>query len=80
MTQPRRVPIAVPDLGAPRATFGLWHVRTGDRVTEGDRIAEVLIPGAVVDVAAPTSGVLVERSAQPNDPLAAGGVIGVIQE
>jgi pyruvate/2-oxoglutarate dehydrogenase complex dihydrolipoamide acyltransferase (E2) component len=75
-----RVPITVPELGSNRAIFSLWHVRAGDRVTEGDRVAEVLIPGAVFDISAPVSGVLAERSAQPNDPLATGQVIGEIQE
>ena len=70
----------VPDLGSPRAVFSLWHVRAGDRVTEGDRVAEVLIPGAVFDVSAPATGVLAERLAQPNDPLTAGTVIGAIEE
>jgi pyruvate/2-oxoglutarate dehydrogenase complex dihydrolipoamide acyltransferase (E2) component len=75
-----RVPIVLPDLGSDRATFSLWHVRAGDRVTAGDRVAEVLIPGAIFDVSAPASGVLAERAAQPGDPLAAGQVIGAIEE
>jgi pyruvate/2-oxoglutarate dehydrogenase complex dihydrolipoamide acyltransferase (E2) component len=70
----------VPDLGSSRATFSLWHVRVGDRVTAGDRVAEVLIPGAVFDVAAPVSGALAERAVQPNDPLTPGQVIGEIEE
>ena len=70
----------MPELGSDRATFSLWHVRAGDRVTEGDRVAELLIPGAVFDVPAPASGILAERVAQPNDPLTAGQVIGAIQE
>ena len=75
-----RVPITLPDLGSPRVTFSLWHVRAGDRVTEGDRVAEVLIPGATFDVPAPASGTLAELAAQPNDPLAPGQVLGEIQE
>ena len=71
--------IAVPDLGSARVTFGLWHVRVGDRVTEGDRVAEVLIPGAVYDVSAPASGTLTERSAHSGDPLTPGQVIGVVE-
>ena len=76
----QRLTIAVPDLGAARVTFGLWHVRVGDRVTAGDRVAEVLIPGAVFDVPAPVSGTLAERAAQPGDALAPGQVIGGIEE
>jgi pyruvate/2-oxoglutarate dehydrogenase complex dihydrolipoamide acyltransferase (E2) component len=70
----------VPELGAQRATFSLWHVRVGDRVTEGDRVAEVLVPGAVFDVAAPATGVLADRAVRPNDPLTPGQVLGEIQE
>jgi pyruvate/2-oxoglutarate dehydrogenase complex dihydrolipoamide acyltransferase (E2) component len=76
----RRVPIVVPELGSPRATFSLWHVRVGDRVSEGDRVAEVLIPGATFDVAAPAAGRLAEALTAPNDPLAPGAVLGVIAE
>jgi pyruvate/2-oxoglutarate dehydrogenase complex dihydrolipoamide acyltransferase (E2) component len=72
------VPIALPDLGTERVIFSLWYVRPGERVFEGDRVAEVLIPGATFDVSAPANGVLAERRAMPNDPLAAGHVLGVI--
>lgn len=73
-------PIALPDLGTDRVTFSLWYVRPGERVFEGDRVAEVLIPGATFDVPAPASGVLAERLALPNDLLTPGQVLGYIQE
>ncbi len=73
------VPITLPDLGGPRATFSLWYVRVGDAVFEGDRVAEVLIPGATVDVPAPASGVLAERRAFPQDPLEPGQELGTIE-
>lgn len=76
----RPAEIALPDLGSDRAIFSLWYVRPGDRVFEGDRVAEVLIPGATFDVAAPASGVLAERLALPNDLLVPGQVLGLIQE
>jgi pyruvate/2-oxoglutarate dehydrogenase complex dihydrolipoamide acyltransferase (E2) component len=75
-----KVAITLPDLGTPRAAFSLWYVRVGDRVFEGDRVAEVLIPGATFDVQTPASGTLAEQSAFPNDALAAGQVLGWIQE
>ena len=58
----------------------MWCVPVGERVLEGDRVAEVLIPGATFDIAAPTSGVLKERYVQPNDLLAVGQVLGAIEE
>ena len=80
MKESRRIPITVPELGAPRATFSLWHVRVGDHVTEGDRVAEGVLPGAVFDVPAPVSGTLAERTVQPGDALVPGKPIGEIEE
>jgi pyruvate/2-oxoglutarate dehydrogenase complex dihydrolipoamide acyltransferase (E2) component len=77
---PTHVPIVLPNLGSDRATLSLWYVRPGDRVFEGDRVAEVLIPGATYDVPAPVNGTLAERLALPNDRLAPGQVLGSIQE
>jgi pyruvate/2-oxoglutarate dehydrogenase complex dihydrolipoamide acyltransferase (E2) component len=74
------VPITVPELGSERVTFSLWHAAAGDRVTEGDRVAELLLPGAAFDVPAPATGVLAERIAQPGDALSTGQVLGVIEE
>jgi pyruvate/2-oxoglutarate dehydrogenase complex dihydrolipoamide acyltransferase (E2) component len=74
-----RRPITLPELGTPHATFSLWYVQLGDPVYEGDRVAEVLIPGATIDVSATASGLLVEKHVQANDPLSAGHVLGEIE-
>ena len=75
-----RVAIALPDLGTPRATFSLWYVCVGDRVVRGDRVAEVLIPGATIDVHAPATGTLAEQLSFPNDALTTGQTLGWIEE
>jgi pyruvate/2-oxoglutarate dehydrogenase complex dihydrolipoamide acyltransferase (E2) component len=75
-----RVAISLPDLGTDRVAFSLWYVRAGDTVVEGDRVAEVLIPGATVDVHAPATGTLAEQVTFPNDALTAGQVLGRIEE
>lgn len=72
--------ITLPDTGSPRVSFSLWYVRRGDRLAEGDRVAEVLIPGATFDVHAPAGGTLTEQLAFPNDPLVPGQLLGWIQE
>jgi pyruvate/2-oxoglutarate dehydrogenase complex dihydrolipoamide acyltransferase (E2) component len=72
------VPITLPELGSPRPVLSHWYVGPGERVYEGDRVVEVLIPGATFDVPAPTTGVVVERLALPNDPLTTGQVLGTI--
>jgi len=74
-----RAAVELPDVGTDRVTFSLWYVRAGDRVVEGDRVAEVLIPGATIDVHAPASGTLVEQLTFPNDALAAGQTLGWIE-
>jgi pyruvate/2-oxoglutarate dehydrogenase complex dihydrolipoamide acyltransferase (E2) component len=71
-------PILLPDLGAP-AVVSLWHVQPGERVFEGDRVVEVLIPGAAIAVAAPITGIMRERIKQPNDRVITGDVLGVIE-
>jgi pyruvate/2-oxoglutarate dehydrogenase complex dihydrolipoamide acyltransferase (E2) component len=75
-----RAAIALPDVGTLRVTFSLWYVRVGDRVVHGDRVAEVLIPGATIDIHAPATGTLAEQLTFPNDSLVAGQVLGWIEE
>ena len=74
-----RVPVRLPDLGVAAASFGLWLVEVGERVYEGDRLAEVLLVGATADVSSPATGKLVERSVYPRDTLAPGQILGYIE-
>lgn len=75
-----KLAVSLPELGAKRVTFSLWYVRRGECVVEGDRVAEVLIPGATFDVHAPATGTLAEQLAFPNDALTPGQVLGWIEE
>jgi pyruvate/2-oxoglutarate dehydrogenase complex dihydrolipoamide acyltransferase (E2) component len=59
--------------------FGLWVVEPGEHVYEGDRLAEVLLRGASVDVAAPATGRLVDRLAWPRDSLEAHQILGIVE-
>ena len=68
-------PITPPELGA-AGRFGLWLVRSGERVYAGDRLAELLIPGVVVDVPAACGGTVGELHARPGDPVTAATVLG----
>lgn len=72
------VAITLPDLGTATARVSLWHVRVGDRVYKGDRLVEVLIPGAVIDIPAPATGLVRERTALPNDTITPGQTLGQI--
>jgi len=72
------VPITLTDLGTDQATVSLWFVQPGETVFVGDRIVEILIPGATFDVAAPHSGTLLERLALPGDRVQTGQILGAL--
>jgi pyruvate/2-oxoglutarate dehydrogenase complex dihydrolipoamide acyltransferase (E2) component len=74
-----RTPVLLPDLGAAPVRLSLWFAEPGDAVFEGDRLVEVVTPGATFDVAAPATGRLVERHAWPRDLLTPGQVLGVVE-
>ena len=73
------VPVSLPDLGPAPVHVSLWHLRPGESVYEGDRLVELLLPGATFDVPAPVSGVVGERFALPGDRVEAGQVLGTIE-
>lgn len=75
----QHLPIVLPDLGTPTATFSLWHIGMGERVTQGERLAEVLIPGVAVELQAPATGVLGEVIARPGDRLTNDMPLGFIE-
>lgn len=74
-----RTPVLLPELGAAPVRLSLWYCSPGETVFAGDRLVEVVVAGATFDVAAPASGVLVERLAWPRDVLLPGQVLGVVE-
>ncbi len=73
------VPVTVPDLGTSAVTLSVWHVEDGERVDDGDRVVEVLIAGAVVDLSAPAGGRLTRHQVVNGDRLTAGQVVAYIE-
>jgi pyruvate/2-oxoglutarate dehydrogenase complex dihydrolipoamide acyltransferase (E2) component len=57
----------------------VWHATLGQRVVEGDRLLEVTAGDVTVDLAAPASGILVERCVRTDDRLTIGQVLARIQ-
>jgi pyruvate/2-oxoglutarate dehydrogenase complex dihydrolipoamide acyltransferase (E2) component len=55
--------LLVPDLGLPGGliTLSLWLVPDGAEVLEGDRVAELLVGAATIDLEAPVTGRLVRQ-------------------
>ena len=75
---PEKVPIILPNLGTDQVVLSAWYVHPGETVYAGDRVAEVLIPGATVDIPAPIDGVLVERQAGVDQPVFPGSILGFL--
>ena len=59
---------------------GLWLVKPGSRVAQGDPVLEVVVGSAVVDLAAPASGVLAEVLVDQDTPLQAGQLLAVVEQ
>ena len=75
-----RKAVVVPDVGFPDPVLSVWYALPGERVYAGDRVAELLLGSATFDVAAPCSGLLVEKLAGPDDRVAVGQVLGYVEE
>lgn len=75
-----RVELRLPNLDLPGTpiTVCSWHANMGQRVVEGDRLVEILAGDATIDLAAPASGVLVERGAEIDEQLTTDHVLAVI--
>jgi pyruvate/2-oxoglutarate dehydrogenase complex dihydrolipoamide acyltransferase (E2) component len=81
MLEPRRHELRLPDLGSPGpARLSLWLVEDGSEVTQGDRLVEVLVGNATVDLPAPASGVLRQTLGGEDEPVVTGQVLGIIEE
>jgi pyruvate/2-oxoglutarate dehydrogenase complex dihydrolipoamide acyltransferase (E2) component len=76
-----RLELRLPDFDLPGTpvTVCSWHANAGQRVTEGDRLVEILAGDATIDLAAPASGLLLERCVPLDQPLAPGTCLAVIQ-
>ena len=79
MTDAPYLPIPAPDFGRLPAgcapTLAGWLVEVGEPVRAGDRVAELTVPGLLVDAPAPADGTLVRQNVpvggrvEPGEPL-----------
>lgn len=74
-----QAPVVLPELGATPAILSVWFADAGDQVYEGDRLVEILVAGATFDVPSPATGRLAEKMALPDDRVAAGQVLGLVE-
>ena len=76
-----RIPIVVPELGIGHESLRVsgWFVEEGDLVISGDLIAEVLIPGVTFDIAAESSGRLVQIAIPVDATIETGSTLGWLE-
>jgi 2-oxoglutarate dehydrogenase E2 component (dihydrolipoamide succinyltransferase) len=67
------------DMSGVPVTVSVWHAALGERVVEGDRLLEVTAGDVTIDLAAPASGVLIERCVRIDDRLTVGQVLARIE-
>ncbi len=70
--------VELPDLGCPQPRLSVWYARVGDRVLAGERLVEILVNGATIDLPAPMNGRLLERHAQLDESLTPGQLLAII--
>jgi pyruvate/2-oxoglutarate dehydrogenase complex dihydrolipoamide acyltransferase (E2) component len=71
--------VHLPDLGTgPDQPIRIshWYVRPGRVVTEGERLVEVLVGAAIVNVTMPRTGRLVSIERDEDELIEPGGVLG----
>jgi pyruvate/2-oxoglutarate dehydrogenase complex dihydrolipoamide acyltransferase (E2) component len=75
------IPIVLPELGAGGADVRVssWLVDLGDEVDAGDRVVEVLLPGATFDVPAPAAGILTGIARPVDSVVRSGDTLGWIE-
>jgi pyruvate/2-oxoglutarate dehydrogenase complex dihydrolipoamide acyltransferase (E2) component len=71
--------IMVPDLGPGEVSFSMWLAGVGDPVYEGDRVAELLLGAATIDVVSPGDGRLAAAIVQPGERLQKDQTLGWVE-
>ncbi|MCD6404613.1 MAG: lipoyl domain-containing protein [Planctomycetes bacterium] len=77
-----KVEVKLPALGdsdTTEVTVSFWYFDTGEKVSEGDDLLEVLTDKAAFNVPAPASGKLVETSADEGQAVKVGDILGRIE-
>ena len=67
------------DLGDQPLVLSLWLVVRGERVSQGESVAEVLAGALTVDLPAPADGFLVEKLVTEGEPIVAGQQLAIIE-
>jgi pyruvate/2-oxoglutarate dehydrogenase complex dihydrolipoamide acyltransferase (E2) component len=73
-----RSPVVLPELECEGPRLSVWFARVGDRVLRGERLVEIVVEGATIDITAPAAGRLIEVHAIAGDRLTTGQLLGVL--
>jgi 2-oxoisovalerate dehydrogenase E1 component len=68
------------DLTVSEGRLVKWYFGPGDRVATGDHVADIETEKAVVEIEAPTSGILAEILASEGAMVAMGAAIGIVRD
>jgi pyruvate/2-oxoglutarate dehydrogenase complex dihydrolipoamide acyltransferase (E2) component len=76
----QRVPFVLPDLGMGDELIlaTVWFASEDQPVIEGDRLLEVLVGDATVDLPSPATGSLSQRLVAEDQPLEPGQLLGYV--
>ena len=74
--------IKLPELGngIDKAVVSFWHFNTGENVSEGDDLVEMLTDKATFNVPVPVSGKLSSISVEEGQEVKVGDTIAIIEE
>lgn len=75
-------PIHVPVLDVPAevpVVVSVWYIEVGEEVREGERVVELLFPGMILEVYAPTAGRLALVNRYAGKLVTTGDVLGWVE-
>lgn len=77
-----KIAVELPALGFDMESgrIGSWLKAVGDRVSEGESLAEIETEKAVVDLESPATGTVVELRFAAGDEVPVGEVLGYIED
>lgn len=73
-------PIMLPDLGIAPAMVSVWYFDVGESVLAGERVVEVIVDGAAVEIVAPATGRLAQKHLYQGDAVLAWQALGAIDD
>ncbi|MCY4006109.1 MAG: lipoyl domain-containing protein [Rhodobacteraceae bacterium] len=76
-----RVAVKIPDLGneVTEAQIDSWLKSPGDMISQGEEIVAITTPKVTVELEAPASGRIVDILVEPDEIVAVGTILAIIE-